>query len=149
MVKDNIILEGAKIGYRNFSGEPGRFNPPGRRNFCVFFDDINFARRLADDGWNIRWTTPRDIDDDPVPYMQVNVSFDRNPPKIVIIANGRKTVIGEEEVGDLDRLEITNVDLIIKPYNWEINGKNGVKGYLKSMYVTIFLDELERKYLDD
>ena len=37
-VKNNIVIENARIGFRNFSGKEGQFNPAGRRNFCVFIE---------------------------------------------------------------------------------------------------------------
>ena len=40
------------------------------------------------------------------------------------------------------------MDLILNPYEWAVNGKTGVKAYLKSIFVTIQEDELERKYAD-
>lgn len=147
MVNENITLEGARIIFRNFSGKEGKFNPEGRRNFCVLLDS-KFADILARDGWNIRWLQPRDDDEEPQAYMQVAVAFGKIPPKIVIISGNGKHVLGEEDVNVLDWAEIKNVDMVIRPYNWEASGKTGVKAYVKSLYVTINEDDLEKKYRD-
>lgn len=144
-VKENIVVENARIAFRNFSGKEGRFNPEGRRNFCVFLDK-EVAEKLEGDGWNIRWLEPRDPDEEKQAYLQVTVSYDNVPPKIVLITSHGKTVLDEETVGSLDWAEISSVDLVINPYNWNVNGKSGVKAYVKSMYVTITEDPFEEKY---
>lgn len=147
MVKSNIVIEDARIGFRNFSGEAGKFNPAGRRNFCVFLEQ-ELGEVLENDGWNVRWLKPKDEDDSPVPYLQVAVSFDNIPPKIVLVTGKGKTLLDESSVNILDWAEIATVDLIIRPYNWSVNGNSGVKAYVKSMYVTIVEDEFESKYYD-
>lgn len=147
MVNSNIKIEGARIAFRNFSGEEGRYNPKGRRNFCVFLDDET-ALRLLQDGWAVKYLTPREDDEERQAYLQVAVKFDNVKPIAVLITSKGKTSLTEDEIGMLDWVEIRNVDLIIRPYNWEVNGKVGVKAYLKSIYVTIEEDDLAIKYVD-
>lgn len=149
-VTNNIVIEGARIGFRNFSGKEGKFNPAGRRNFCVFLED-ELARTLEQDGWNVRWLQPRDEQDGKQGYLQVAVSYDNIPPKIVMITSGGKTVLDDESVSLLDWAEIAEIDLIIRPYNWVIqegtrNEKRGIKAYVKSMYVSIVEDIFEKKW---
>lgn len=165
-------LEGVRIGFRNFAGKEGKFNPAGRRNFCVFLneevevsEDFPGEKRitgrgaetrfyaplsevLALEGWNVRWLEPKNPDDDKQAYLSVAVSYSKNPPKILLITGKNKTLLDEDTVNILDWADIENVDLVIRPYNWEVQGKIGVKAYLKSMYVTIAQDEFESKYRD-
>jgi len=147
MVKKNIVIENARIGFRNFSGKEGKFNPAGRRNFCVFLE-TDLAKELEEDGWNVRWLQPRDEAEESQAYLQVAVSFDNIPPKIILVTKKSKTPMDEQSIDILDWAEIENVDLIIRPYNWDVNGKGGVKAYIKTMYVTIVEDEFEEKYYD-
>ena len=101
---------------------------------------------LVADGWNIKTLNPREEGDEPTPYIPVTVRFDVVPPNVYMITSTGRIRLDEENVALLDFANIENVDLIIRAYEWSVNGKSGIKAYLKSLYATIEEDELERKY---
>jgi len=37
---------------------------------------------------------------------------------------------------------------MITPYHWEVNGKVGIKAYLKKMFLILEEDKLEKKYAE-
>lgn len=143
-----LIIEDAPLMFRNFSGKPGKFNKEGDRNFCVKID-TELADELAGEGWNVKQLTPRSQDDDPVPYLQIKVNYNGpRPPKVYMIVNGQKTLLDADTVNTIDFADIKQADLVISSSNWEVQGKCGVAGYLKTAYITLNIDALAEKYMD-
>ena len=143
----NATLEDVRIAFRNFSGKEGKYNRAGDRNFCIMLPD-DVAKQMENDGWNVRYLNPREADDTPQGYLQVAINYKGRPPRVVMITSRGKTSLEEDMVDILDWADIITSDVIIRPYEWEVNGKSGVKAYLQSIYVTIEEDDLERKYGD-
>lgn len=149
MAEKTLNIENGRIMFKNFAGKGNQFNRQGDRNFCVRIDDEEMANNLRADGWNIRSLPPHDQNEEPLYYLQVKVSYAVVPPKVYMIAGGKKTLLDEESIDTLDFAEIRGADIIISPYHWEVNGKRGVKAYLKTMYVTIEQDAFASKYADE
>lgn len=140
-----LQIEGARIFWRNFSGKGSQYNSEGSRNFCMEIDP-ELAKRLKADGWNVKYSKPNEEGDEPYPYIQVKIKYDPYPPKIYKVTSRNKTLLDEDVIGDLDRDEIENVDIIISPYTWSVGGKSGITAYVDKMYVTIHEDDFAKKY---
>ncbi len=147
MAQNTVMVEDARIVLRNFTGKAGKFNAEGERSFGLLLDD-DVADQLFKDGWLVKWFKVREEGDHPQAWLPVEVRFDNRPPRIVMITSNGRTTLDEEQVELLDKVDIQTIDLIVRPYNWAVNGKEGIKAYLKSMFVTIEETELDRKYAD-
>ena len=139
-----VTIRNARIFKSNFSGkEIPPYNPEGRRNFCVFIDDLKAAEEMEKDGWNIRWLEPRNEGDERKAFVSIAVNFNNRPPKIILVTSKGETRLDEESVGMLDWAEKENIDLTINSRYWDDNGKQRVKAYLRTMIVKIYEDDLE------
>lgn len=148
-----LIIEDARLVFRNFAGKEGMYNQEGDRNFCLLLDD-KLSEQMLRDGWNIKYLKAREEGDTPTPYIHVSLKFRaRNgatvrPPTVKMVSSRGQTALAEEEMEILDWIDIRTADVIVRPYRWEMSGKTGVKAYLKSLYVVIEEDYLDQKYSD-
>lgn len=135
----NVKLENANIlpgRFRNFAGKEGPYNREGDRFFNIALPP-EVADDMRRDGWNVKQLKPREDDDVPQDIIEVAVKFGRIPPKIVLYTTKSQTKLDEESVSTLDWVRIQEADVILRPYEWAVNGKTGVKAYLKELRVKI------------
>lgn len=138
--RDILQIDDTRIVYRNFTGVGSKFNREGDRNFAVVIPDQEVADALLDKGWNVKIRPPRDEDEDPFMYLPVKVRFNDRGPNVYLKSGSNLVKLDEESISCLDEIDILEVDLDIRPYDWEVNGKTGRTAYLQSMKVTQNLD---------
>lgn len=150
LIVDNngkLIIENARILYRNFAGAPTQYNREGDRNFCVFIDDEIIANDLKDIGWNVKIRKPRDEQDDIAHYIKVNVSYRFRAPNIMLHIGNKVNELYEDTVDLLDNADILTCDLVVNPSHWERqDGSKGISAYLETMHVVARGDYFAEKY---
>ena len=138
--KDILQIDDARIIYRNFSGRGDKFNREGDRNFALLIPDEDIARELVDRGWNVKIKPPREDGDTPFMFLPIKVKFNGHGPNVYLRTGGTQNRLDEESICCLDNIDISSVDLDIRPFDWDVNGKMGRTAYLKSMRVTQNID---------
>lgn len=144
-----LQIDEARIVYRNFRGEGSKFNREGDKNFAVVIPNQEIADELIEAGWNVKIKPPRDEDDTPFMYLPVKIKFSERGPHIYLVTGRVQNKLDEESVSIIDDIDIVSVDLDIRPYDWEVNGKTGRTAYLQSMRVTQDADRFAAAYMDE
>ena len=146
----NILqIDDARIIYRNFAGEASQFNRAGDRNFSVLIEDEQLANELRDRGWNVKIKQAREEGDTPFMHLPVKVKFNDRGPSVYLVSGSNRVRLDEETIGMLDSIDILGVDLDIRPFDWEVNGKAGRAAYLQSICVTQDIDRFAQRFEED
>lgn len=149
---DPIIIEGARIKFKNFAGEARQYNPAGQRNFVLCLPD-DLAQQLTAEGWNVKWKPGRHPEDPDEARLVVKVKYNESgddhsrDPIAYLIQGRRKIALDGRTVAALDRLAPLNIDLVVRPYVWDINGNVGITAYLDEIYYTA-VEGLSSKYAE-
>lgn len=146
-----VQIDEARIIYRNFAGAPSKFNREGDRNFAVVIEDQDIAEALTEKGWNVKIKPPREEGDEPFMFLPVKVKFNDRGPRVYLqnsLGGRNRVTLDEDTVGILDNVDITNVDLDIRPYDWDVQGKTGRTAYLQSICVTQEVDRFLERYAE-
>lgn len=144
-----VQIDDCRICFRNFSGRPDKYNREGDRNFALVIDDQEVADALIEQGWNVKIRPPREEGDDPFMYLAVKIKFNDRGPNVYLKTGRATNRLDEESVDCLDNVDILGVDLDIRPYDWDVNGKTGRTAYLQSICVTQDTDRFASRFDDD
>ena len=144
-----LQIDDARIIYRNFAGRGDKYNREGDRNFAVIIPDQDMCDALVNEGWNVKIKPPREDGDTPFMYLPVKVKFNDRGPNAYLMSGRRMNRLSEDTIKCLDDVDIAGVDLDIRPYNWEINGKEGRTAYLQSIKVVQRIDDRFSKEYDE
>lgn len=144
-----LQIDEARIIYRNFSGIGSKYNREGDRNFAVVIPNQELADALIEENWNVKIKPPRDEDDTPFMYLPVKVKFNDRGPSIYLKTGTAMNKLDEESVSCLDNVDVLSVDLDVRPYDWDVNGKTGRTAYLQSICVTQEIDRFAERYSEE
>ena len=144
-----LQIDEARIIYRNVSGAPSKFNREGDRNFAVVINDEEIKDALIEEGWNVKIKAPREEGDEPFMYLPVKVKFNERGPKVYLKSGKATNRLDEESIDCLDHVDIVSVDMDIRPYDWEVQGKTGRTAYLQSIWVTQEVDRFADRFAEE
>ena len=146
--RDILQIDDARIIYRNFAGRGDKYNREGDRNFAVVIPDEETANELANRGWNVKIKSPREDGDTPFMFLPIKVKFNDRGPNVYLKTGNNQNRLDEESIGLIDNIDIIGVDLDVRPYDWEVNGKQGRTAYLQSMRVVQDVDRFAEDIRD-
>lgn len=146
----NVLeIEDARIIYRNFAGVGSKYNREGDRNFAVIVPNQEICDILVEAGWNVKIKPPRDEDDSPFMFLPVKVKFNNRGPAAYVKSGNSVTRLNEETIDMLDEIDIASVDMDLRPFDWEVNGKTGRSAYLQAINVTQNVDRFGAMYAEE
>ena len=144
-----LQIDDARIIYRNFSGAGSKYNREGDRNFAVVIPEKEMADALIAEGWNVKVKPPRDEDEDPFMFLPIKVKFNDRGPNAYLQTGAKMNRLDEESIACLDDVDIISVDMDVRPYDWEVNGKAGRTAYLQSIKVVQEVDRFAARYAEE
>lgn len=129
---EKVNIENARLHFHNFDGK-SQFNNNGDIEYGVIIDDPEFAKKLAEEGWDIR--IKEYPDRDPRYYIKAKINFEPRRkdgtiieeyvPSIFVFPEGSDSmtrITSKEEMAMYEtnpesntRVDIVSVDCVLRP----------------------------------
>lgn len=148
---NTIDLANHRIFARDLDGSKAEKRGYARNRTFLVSLDPDEAAKLEAEGWPVKYREPNEEGDEGIYFLKVEVKFGKIPPKVVVLNpfTKRKKALNERTIESLNWISIQDIPLMdIRAFKWEKAGKEGVKCYLNSMYVTKRVDPFEEKFSD-
>ena len=100
-------------------------------------------------GWNVKVKEPIEEGDSPLMHLKVKIKFNGRGPQVYLRTGDRVNRLDEETVGMLDDIDIDHVNMDIRPYDDEINGKPFRSAYLQSIEVVQNIDRFAARFVEN
>lgn len=140
-----VVIEGTKFIYKtNFSGDPTRdkYGDTHRKGNLII-PDIDLARQLIDEGFNVKLTKPKPGEEEgfiPRYYVAVKLNYDSKwPPQVYLMTgeNDDGIPLDAESIDNVDYMWVENVNAVLNKYK----GENGNSLWVRSMEVYQKMDD--------
>lgn len=149
MRRENLVIEDARLIFKNFTGREERSRTDGRvvnmegtKKFGVIVPE-DIVDQLVEDGWNVKILAPREEGDEPAHYLSVNISDRFFTPKITMYTKRNSVDLNMETCGQIDYADIISADVVLEPAS-----QPGRNPYLRDLRVVIQESRLDEKYAD-
>ena len=149
--REIVMVDDARITFRNFSGRGDQYNREGDRNFSLIIPTQELADELIEAGLNVKIRAPRDAEDKPFMHLKIKVNMDSRRPPVAYLRTPGKTPrkLDADTIGLLDDVDIASVDLDFNVYEWNRPDGSGRSAYLESICVTQEVDRFAERYAEE
>lgn len=130
-------LDDCRLKFKNFAGAEGMYNNAGERSFQLSLEPEDYEI-LKEKGFPVK---AKQVEDTTYFSMTVKLGWTNRDgsvygPDIYLDANGKRTKIGPDEAGRLDKLGLTNVNMDVRLFHWTKGAKEGNSCWLNAMEAT-------------
>lgn len=150
--RGTLQIDNARIIWPNFAGAEKGYDREGDRNFTLVFDNEELVDELIADGWNIKKRPSDDPDEPPFMTMKVKLSYTVRRdgsvfgPKAYLWTNGVRNELDQDSIACLDHIDRGEINMDIRPHDWEYHGKTGRTARLNVIEVFQNVDRFQERY---
>lgn len=150
--RGTLQIDNARILWPNFAGAEKGYDREGDRNFTLVFDNEALVDELIADGWNIKKRASDDPDEPPFMTMKVKLSYKERAdgsvfgPKAYLWTNGIRNELDQDSIACLDHIDRGEINMDIRPHDWEYHGKTGRTARLNVIEVFQNVDRFQERY---